>query len=229
MELGTGFGVEIKTKEWIVRGIPMSKPWYNGYNKIIVGGTSTMNMSVRKKISLEEFYKMRDETDDLLEYIDGIVMMSPSPSTNHQRVSGRLHIKLAHYFDAKNCEVFAAPYDIELYKNELEGTKIFIPDLSVICDKNGLKENRYVGVPSLIVEILSPSNQSHDLITKMDAYMKYGVKEYWIINPMINAAQIYALNDEGYYEQTDVLKEKGVIKSTIFDGLEIDLKEIFNY
>lgn len=208
-------------------GITVSIPWYNGYNRTITGGETVMNLPIQKKISIEEFYKMRDETEALMEYLDGFVMMSPSPSTNHQRISGRLHVRLANYFDEKNCEVFAAPYDVELFREGLEDKKIFIPDLSVMCDKTGFQENRYVGVPTLIVEILSPSNQSHDLVTKMDAYMKYGVKEYWVINPMINATQIYALNGEGYYEQIDVLKEKGIMKSTVFEGLEIDIDELF--
>ncbi|WP_373558584.1 Uma2 family endonuclease [Bacillus sp. FJAT-45350] len=66
----------------------------------------------------------------------------------------------------------------------MDGTKIVIPDLSGICDKSGLNENRYVGVPTVIFEIISPSNQSHDLVFKLNLYMEYGVKEYWIVNPL---------------------------------------------
>src|SRR5581483_6814980 len=132
-------------------------------------------------ITVEEFYKMRETADGFLEYIDGIVFMLPSPSTRHQRISGRLHAQLFHFLDGTDCEVFHAPFDVELKREHLEGTKIVIPDLSVICEKNGFTENKYVGVPSLIIEIISPSNQSHDLVFKLNLYMQYGVQEYWIV------------------------------------------------
>lgn len=178
-------------------------------------------------ISLEEYLKMREENDSILEYIDGVVYMSPSPSTKHQRISSKLQIKMGIYLDGKPCEVFSAPYDIELKREGLEGTKIVIPDLSIICDKSGFTESKYVGVPSLIVEILSPSNQSHDLITKLNLYMKYGVQEYWIINPMLESVTIYTLNDEGMYEQLDMKTSIGMLKSKVLDGFTVDLKEIF--
>jgi Uma2 family endonuclease len=186
-------------------------------------------MSVPKEnlITIEEFYKMRESTEQLIEYVDGIVFMSPSPSTKHQRVSGRLHAQLFNFLEGKDCEVFHAPFDVELYREGLEGTKIVIPDLSVICDKNGLMENKYVGVPTLIIEILSPSNQAHDLVFKLNLYMQYGVKEYWIVNPMLNIVQIYTLNREGQYQQADVLKEKGIAHSEILQGFSVDVEKLF--
>lgn len=179
-------------------------------------------------VDFEEYLKMRENRDELFEYIDGVVYMSPSPSTKHQRISSRLQMKLGIYLDGKSCEVFNAPYDIELKKDDIEGSRIVIPDISVICDINGFTEARYVGVPSLIVEILSPSNQSHDLITKLNLYMNYGVKEYWIVNPMLESVTVYMLNDEKMYDQFDMKTSKGVVKSKLLEGFTIDLEYIFS-
>lgn len=77
-----------------------------------------------------------------------------------------------------DCEVFHAPFDVALQSETIEGTKIVIPDLSIICDKSGLQENKYVGVPTIIFEIISPSNQSHYFVFKLNLYMQYGVKKY---------------------------------------------------
>lgn len=178
-------------------------------------------------ISLEEFFKMREDSDDLLEYIDGSVYMSPSPSTKHQRISSKLQVKFSVFLEGKPCEVFAAPYDVELKYDKMEGTKIVIPDISIICDKAGFTDARYVGVPNLIVEILSPSNQSHDLITKLILYMDYGVKEYWIVNPMLNAITVYALNDAQMYEQYDMKSDIGKINSKELVGFSVDVEQIF--
>ncbi|PLR75983.1 endonuclease [Bacillus sp. V3-13] len=178
-------------------------------------------------VTLEEYFKMRENSEDILEYIDGNVFMSPSPSTKHQRVSSKLQTKFGIFLQGNLCEVFAAPYNIELKKDGIEGTKIVIPDLSIIYDKTGFTDARYIGVPTLIVEILSPSNQSHDLVTKLNIYMEYGVKEYWIVNPILNVITVYILNAEDMYEQYDIKAQSGKIKSKVLNGLNIDLQDIF--
>ncbi|MBM4764749.1 Uma2 family endonuclease [Bacillus sp. B15-48] len=186
-----------------------------------------MNLYQNSPMSVHEYFTIREKSEDLLEYIDGMVYMSPSPSTAHQRISRKLLIQLDRFLNGKPCEVFHAPFDIELKTDNSEEAKIVIPDLSVICDKSGLTESRYVGMPTLIVEILSPSNQAHDLITKLNLYMNVGVKEYWIVNPMLRSVTVYSLNEEGLYEQHDIKTEGGVITSEILQGFSVDLKEIF--
>ncbi|TFJ94578.1 Uma2 family endonuclease [Lentibacillus salicampi] len=177
-------------------------------------------------MSIDEYFQIRENSEALLEYIDGTVYMSPSPSTKHQRISSRLQIKFGNFLEGGSCELFSAPYDIELKNENMEGSKIIIPDISIICDKGGFTDARYVGVPSLIVEILSPSNQSHDLITKLNLYMNYGVKEYWVVNPMLNAITVYALDDENMYEQYDMQINKGHVVSKLFAGFQVDLASI---
>jgi Uma2 family endonuclease len=189
-----------------------------------------MSIPYENQVTLEEFYEMREKTEQVLEYIDGIVYMSPSPSTQHQRISGRLHAKLFSFLEEKNseCEVFHAPFDIELHNEQIEENKVVVPDLSVLCGKTGLNEQQFVGVPPLIIEIVSPSNQAHDLVVKLNLYMKYGVGEYWIINPMLHIVQLYRLDPESrQYNQLDVLKDKGKIKSEFLEGFSIDLEQLF--
>lgn len=186
-----------------------------------------MTLYRNDSIPVEDYFKIRENSEEILEYIDRFVYMSPSPTTKHQRLSRKLLIKLDHFLEGKPCEVFHAPFDIELNKEGVEGTNIVIPDLSVICDKSGFTEARYIGVPNLLVEILSPSNQSHDLITKLSIYMNYGVKEYWIVNPMLNSVTVYSLNSEGMYDQHDLKTERGTVTSKFLDGFSVDLKDLF--
>jgi Uma2 family endonuclease len=187
-----------------------------------------MNHYRTDSMSVDEYFQIRENSDALLEYIDGFVYMSPSPSTKHQRISRKLENKFGNFIEGKPCELFHAPYDIELKDEKVKGTKIVIPDISIICDKSGFTDARYLGVPGLIVEILSPSNQSHDLITKLNLYMNYGVKEYWIVNPMLNAVTVYAINDENMYEQHDMQKNKGEATSRLFEGFRVDIEDVFN-
>ena len=180
------------------------------------------------KLSYDAYLELREKSDNILEYIDGIVYMSPSPSTKHQRISSKLHAKLYNILEGKPCEVFHAPFDILLKNDDIEGEKLVIPDLSVICDKSGFTDNKYIGVPSLIIEILSPSNQSHDLVTKLNIYMKYGVKEYWIVNPILDTVMLYTLNQDKMYEQSIVKTETGIVRSKLFEEFEVDIEELFD-
>jgi Uma2 family endonuclease len=195
---------------------------------LIRGSGEIVSFPRENHLALKEFYQLRENTEQLIEYVDGVIFMSPSPSTKHQRLSSRLHAQLFNLLEGNDCEVFHAPFDIELKKDNLDGTKIVIPDLSVICDKSGLNESKYVGVPTLIIEIISPSNQSHDLVFKLNLYMQYGVKEYWIVNPLLNTVQVYKLESDGQYYQLDVAKDKGTIQSTIFQEFKVDLEKLFS-
>ncbi|MBS4208165.1 Uma2 family endonuclease [Bacillus sp. FJAT-50079] len=186
-----------------------------------------MNLYRSDRISVKDYFEIREKSEELLEYIDGFVYMSPSLSIMHQRISGNLYIKFRTFLEGKQCEVFHAPVDIELKSEIMDGTKIVIPDLSIICDKSGLTDSKYIGVPGLIVEILSPSNQTHDLITKLNLYMAYGVQEYWIVNPMLSSVSIYSLNEEKLYIQHDLRTEEGNVTSQFLKGFQVDLKEIF--
>lgn len=180
------------------------------------------------KLSYKEFLDIEKESDECLEYIDGQVFNQASPSTMHQKISVNFTAEFKYFFKSKQCDIFHAPFDVILKNDKEEYINKVIPDISVICDKTGLNEKNYVGVPTLIVEILSPSNQSHDLITKMNLYQRFGVKEYWIVNPKFNSIQVYALNIEGLYEQVGVYKNKEVAESSIFNDLKINLEEIFS-
>ena len=95
--------------------------------------------------------------------------MSQSPSTQHKRISVKLTIEFMIFLREKSCEVIVVPYDIE-------GKKIVILDLRIICNKDGFTNNKYIRIYTLTIEILNPSNQFHDLVTKLNIYMKYGVK-----------------------------------------------------
>ncbi|WP_144460879.1 Uma2 family endonuclease [Siminovitchia fortis] len=179
-------------------------------------------------ISFMEYEEMRKDSDERLEYVDGVVYMSPPPRTRHQRISVKLSAKLFSLLDGTGCEVLTAPYDIELAGGEKdEQPTVIIPDLSVICDQSGFTDQRYIGTPDLIIEIVSPSNQSYDLIFKTNLYQKNKVKEYWIVNPILDNIMVYTLDENDQYCLVENEKE-GIVKSRIIEGFEVDVQAIFN-
>ena len=57
--------------------------------------------------------------------------------------------------------------------------------------------------------------------------MKYGVEEYWIVNPMLNSIIVYTLNNDGMYEQFDMKTLNGKIKSKVLEDFSVSLEELF--
>jgi Uma2 family endonuclease len=179
-----------------------------------------------KTVSLEEFLEM-DKGENRFEYFNGEVISLPSPSVEHQQVLLNIATEFRNYFRDKPCEAVISPLDVWL-KNEEKALNVKVhPDLMVICDKAGLRESAYYGVPILIIEIISPSNQSHDRIRKYNTYMEFGVKEYWIVNPKLKTIEVYILK-EGEYKQNGVYNGCNSAVSPSFDELEIHLREVFS-
>jgi Uma2 family endonuclease len=178
-----------------------------------------------KMVSLEEFLEM-DKGEDRLEYFNGEVIYLPSPSVEHQRVLLNIAAEFRNYFRSKPCEAFIAPLDLWLINKEKTLNVKVQPDLMVICDKTGLRENSYTGVPILIIEIISPSNQTHDRIRKYITYMEFGINEYWMVNPKLKTVEVYVL-EEDEYKQAAIYKGDDCAASNTFGGLKIHLEEVF--
>ena len=82
-----------------------------------------------------------------------------------------------------------------------------------------------------MVEVLSESTKDSDTGIKKDAYEKYGVKEYWIVNPEDRSIKIYH-NVDGKFQFRGEYKlhnDKNKIKVSIFDNLIIDIRKVFKW
>lgn len=179
-------------------------------------------------------YTARDylqwKMEELAELIRGkLVKMSPSPSSNHQRISLELILQLGAYFKDKDCQLFEAPYDVYLTKDatDYKSTKNIVqPDLCVICDAGKIKPFGCVGAPDLVVEILSPSTAHKDQKDKLELYQEYGVKEYWMISP--ESKSVLRLNlTNGSYQTAGPFTTGHAPSSHLFPDLMLDLEELF--
>ncbi|MCI5168440.1 MAG: Uma2 family endonuclease [Candidatus Electrothrix sp. GM3_4] len=166
------------------------------------------------------------------ELINGEVWaMSPAPSRLHQAISARIFYALFSHFKDKNCEVYAAPFDVRLPDMvEAEDTEIVTvvqPDISVICDRKKLDDRGCIGAPDLVIEILSPSTAAKDLKVKRVLYEQHGVKVYWLLHPTDRIAMLYTLDQDGQYGKAQILDSDDTLISIHFDQLQIELSSIF--
>ncbi|MDO4336657.1 MAG: Uma2 family endonuclease [Eubacteriales bacterium] len=125
---------------------------------------------------------------------DTIYNMSPSGGFRHSQVNGNIYFALMKQL--KNSICTASVENLDLY---LSDDEYVIPDIMLICDRNKIKKDKYRGVPSFIVETLSPATSFKDKTVKKEKYAQLGVAEYWIVSPGEKSVEVYHLNN-GTYE-----------------------------
>ena len=153
------------------------------------------------------------------------LIMSPSPIPLHQVISRRITQAMSNFLDNKNDNGFLvyAPMDVKLDEGN-----VLQPDILYITEerKGELVKERIEGAPDLVIEILSPSNAYYDLRQKKDIYEKYGVKEYIIIDPIAQNADLYVLRD-GVYNLHQKAQKSEHLNSVLLPGFSIDLAMLF--
>lgn len=181
-----------------------------------------------KKVSYEEFMEIYENSELRMEYINGEIVLLSSPSTFHQVISGNLHVILRNYLKGKTCKVFYAPFDVHFFKKDLKTPDVMQPDLLIACDlENTVTEKgRYMGTATLVVEILSRSTRSKDMVDKLNTYMLSGVKEFWVIDPKNKSVLLYGFKDCGI-DFHSVSKNNDIVTSYWFKDLEVCLGDIF--
>ncbi len=136
--------------------------------------------------------------------------MSPAPLDNHQKVLGKIFVKIYSFVEQHNLgEVRVSPYDVHF-----DEENIFQPDIVFVAKQNTrlIKERGLYGAPDLVVEILSPSNKGYDKKDKKHVYEKYGVKEYWIVEPNDKTVTGYVLVNDEFIE---LASTEGIIESKL--------------
>lgn len=186
-------------------------------------------------LPLENRYTLADaltwEEDKRIELIyGGPVMMSP-PVRAHQKASIELLAQLHDYLKGKKCEVYHAPFAVRPFERDGDSPEdvdtLVEPDITVVCDPSKLDDIGCKGAPDLIMEILSPSTQRHDKLTKFNLYQRAGVREYWIVDPASKSVQVFVLED-GHYAAKDFGASGDKLKVNILEGCAIDLSQVFS-
>lgn len=171
-------------------------------------------------LTLNEYESLPD--DVRAEVFDGQIYYMASPSQDHQTLLLELSGILNSYVKKKggNCRVFPALFDVKLADNPLT---IVQPDIMIVCDKNKLDGKRCNGAPDFVIEIVSPGNSSDDYIRKLYYYKNYGVREYWIVDPIRKTISV------NYFEK-DLISVpytfNSNVKVNIYADLYIDFAEI---
>lgn len=175
--------------------------------------------------TVEDYYELPEDGNQY-EIIGGQLELKPSPTTTHQRISHRLERTLS-----DSCEneyiIMDSPVDVILSDNETRQ-----PDILMIhrSREEIIEVRAVVGPPDLVIEIISPNSAKRDRVMKKESYARFGVPEYWIVDPSNLTVEQYGLVTLGQpYELLNLFGQDDVVTSEriscvsfiVKDGLKI--------
>ena len=171
-----------------------------------------------------------DESEHI-ELICGQPFMLATPVRRHQEALAELFSQLYAHLKGKKCKVYPAPFAVRLFERDGDYPEdvdtMVEPDISVVCNAGKLDDIGCKGAPDLIIEILSPTTQRHDRVTKFNLYQRAGVREYWIVDPASKSVQVFVL-DGKHYIAKDFGTAKDTIKVNVLEDCAIDLSQVFS-
>lgn len=192
--------------------------------------TSLDQLDFNKRYTYADYLSWKIQ--ERVELLKGKLFKMAAPSSMHQEISSNLHIEMGIFLKKKGCKIYSAPFDVRLplpqsrITNEKIDT-IVQPDLCVICDLSKITKRGCNGSPDLVVEILSPGNSRREMRDKFEIYEEAGVLEYWVIDPERRTVSRHVLENGKFKVLLPYLMDNDILHSTLFENLEIDLKEIF--
>ena len=161
------------------------------------------------------------------ELIDGEHFVTPSPNTKHQTIVINLAGMIWQYLQRQPIgRVFAAPFDVVFSDFD-----VVEPDLLYVSTKRAadvLTAKHVRGAPDLVVEIGSKGTRKRDETIKRRLYERFGVAEYWVVDPELDATKVYRQDGERYQRVAELTLESGdVLTTPLLPGLELPLMTIF--
>lgn len=162
------------------------------------------------------------------EILDGEHFVVPSPLTKHQRLTLRLAAALFAHTEAQGVgEVFVAPFDVVFSPdNVVEPDILYVsrPRAGIVTERN------VQGAPDLVIEILSESTRRRDELQKRKIYERYGVAEYWIVDPEIDAVKVYRRGAAGYDAPLQLSVEgNDTLTTPLLPGFSLALATFFAF
>jgi Uma2 family endonuclease len=154
----------------------------------------------------EDLFSLPDD-GKRYEIIEGELYEMPSPNLWHARTIMNLIALLLPVVASLRGQLFTASLDVFFL-----GANPVIPDiLAILPGSRAVSRKRGVeGPPDLVIEVLSPSNRGHDLLTKRSLYARAGVREYWLVDPETRSVEILTLDRDALHGAATALGEETV-------------------
>ena len=169
------------------------------------------------RLTYDDFLQFPDD-GKRHELIDGEHFVTPSPNTKHQTIAGNLHGLIWTYLRQQPVgRVFVAPFDVVFSDFDVVEPDLLFVSKARQADVLTAKHVR--GAPDLVVEIGSPGTRKRDETIKRRLYERFGVGEYWVVDPELDEIKVYRLADGRFARVAELALERDeTLESPLFPG-----------
>ena len=154
--------------------------------------------------------------------IEGVFVMASPASIEHATVQAFLLSTLSLFVHTKKLGMVLG----ENTAYRLNEDNVYQPDVSFLSQAraNLVGEVYVYGAPDLAMEVISPSSRQYDSVEKRINYGRFGVREYWLVDPIDRKVVVHQLVQE---QLLPVFSEEGVLRSAVLPGYWMQLEWIF--
>jgi Uma2 family endonuclease len=173
--------------------------------------------------SVEQYLRLTNQTNHLIEFTDGVIEVLPMPTKSHQAISRLLFLALLTIVERIGGDVFYAPLRVQVRQGKFRE-----PDLLLVRDKNDprAQEDFWRGA-DLVIEIVSPDNPKRDTEEKPRDYAEVGIPEYWIVNPLDQTITVLTLEGASYATH-GVFRRGDTAASKLLEGFTVEVNAVFD-
>ncbi len=175
----------------------------------------------RERITYEDYLQLPEESR--YEVLEGDLRMVPAPGEVHQRVLSELNQVVRQFIRERQLgRVYFAPMDVVL-----DVDSVVQPDLLVVMNDrlSIVKPEGVRGAPDLVVEVVSPGTAKRDRGIKRRMYSRYGVQEYWIVDPQEGTVEV-SVHADGGLQTWRTFSSSEEVLSPLFPGLSFSLAQL---
>lgn len=170
----------------------------------------------------EQYLRLTDHSNRLIEFTDKKLEVLPMPTKRHQAISKFLFFLLNAFLDPRGGTVFYSPLRLKIREGKFRE-----PDLLAARDANDPRlQNAYWLGADLVMEIVSEDDPERDTVIKRADYAEGRVPEYWIVNPIDETITVLRLEGEQYAEH-GLFRRRDKATSALLEGFIVDVSEVF--
>jgi Uma2 family endonuclease len=160
------------------------------------------------------------------ELYDGEVYVCPAPMPRHQVAAGELYARLREYAKRAGGIALITPIDIvfDEYNVLQPDIAFFVASRRHLVQPDTVTRSR----PDVVVEVISPSTVGNDLGRKKATFARFGVPEYWLLDPPIDRMERYDLT-RGTYARTLSVGPHEQFESAVLDGFTCPVDSLYSW